>query len=186
MKLVGKKSLIYWLRIPYTIYVIGFSLASLWILGLMGYYIITKNSNKFITIGEWENFSENHKNNEIVQFHYPFSKMVLATENTFEGIGIALLGLLTICFILYASLQLVNQFSKDNFFTYVAIKNLNILGFGMLILGTIYLIFDIANSPNRFDLTPPFFLAVIGIIILIIKEIFAKGKNIQEEIDLTI
>lgn len=186
MKIIGKKSLLYWLRIPFSIYVYGFLSLSFWLFCLMLYYLLTKETNEFISLSQWENFRDLTDNNEVIQFHYPFTKMVLAAENSIEGIVIAFLGLGTICFILFISLQLVNQFSKESIFTSETIKNLNILGFGMLFIGVFYLFFDLMITPNKFDLTPPFFLSIIGIVILLVKEILARGKKIQEENDLTI
>lgn len=181
MKIIGKNSLLYWLRVPFLIYVAGFLLLSMWIFGLMIIYAITKKTNQFITESTW-----NNSETEIVQFHYPFSKMVLATENSLNGIGIAFLGLLSICFILFVALKLVFNFSKDDFFTSEAIKYFNLIGYGMIAFGIVQLAFDLITSYEKFDLTPPFFLALIGVVFLLIKEVFRKGKNIQDEIDLTI
>lgn len=180
MKIIGKNSIIYWLRIPFSIYIILFLTSSLWMFVLMGIYVIS-GPNQFISEATW-----NNSDVKIVQFHYPYSKMVLATENSVEGLGIAFLGLASICFVLFASLKLVYQFSRDNIFTGSALKYLSILGFGMIIFGILQLSFDLVVKPNSFDLTPPFFLVLIGIVILIIKEIFAKGKILQDENELTI
>ncbi|AQX04059.1 hypothetical protein BAX97_13120 [Elizabethkingia meningoseptica] len=187
MKITGKNSLLYWLRIPFLIYSFGFILINLWILILMGIYSVTNKTNQFISKSTWKPASiASEEKTEQVQFHYPLSKMILTTEDSFEGIGIAFLGLLSICFILYMAVKIVNQLSKDNFFTGDAVKFLNLLGYGMLSFGIIQLMFDIIVTPQSFDFTPPFFTALIGIVLLMIKEIFIKGKSIQEENELTI
>ena len=187
MKLLGKNSLLYWLKYPFGIYAVGFTLMSIWILGLISVYAFTNSTNQFTSIDHWK--TENHNqqtNSEIVQFHYPFTKMVLATENSVEGISLAFLGLASLSFILIIVFKILNELSKDNFFTENAVKNFKILGFGLIAFGTIHLAIDLFTSSQRFDLTPPLIFIITGLIFIFLKEIFAKGKKIQEENDLTI
>ncbi|PUB33489.1 Protein of unknown function (DUF2975) [Elizabethkingia sp. YR214] len=181
MKIIGKNSILYWLRIPFLIYSAGFILMSIWIFILIGTYSITDKTNQFISKSYLEN-----SDIESVKFHYPLLKMTLSTEDSFEGIGIAFLGLLSICFILYMAIQIVNQLSKDNIFVGNAVKYLKILGYGTLVFGVLQLVFDITVTPKKYDFTSPFFLTLTGTVLLLIKEIFVKGKSIQEENDLTI
>ena len=187
MKLLGKNSLLYWLKYPFGIYTFGFALISIWILILMGAYLITDTTNQFVSINHWESENNNgQKSSEIVQFHYPFSKMVLATENSTEGILLAFLGLFSLCFILIIVLKIIIELSKDNFFTYKAVQNFKILGFGLLFFGIIHLIIDLITSSYSFDFTPPFLFIITGFIFIFLKEIFAKGTKMQQENDLTI
>lgn len=181
MKIIGKNSLIYWLRIPISIYVFGFLIVSAWIISLMAYYSITQETNQFISIQKW---GENNK--EYLQFHYPFTKMVLATSNTLEGIGVSFLGLVTICFILFYSLKIIFEISKEKIFSSTIIKYFNYLGFGLIILGGVMLLFDLITSINKIDLTPSILFLIIGLVLLLIKSIIIEGKNIQDENDLTI
>jgi len=187
MKLLGKNSLLYWLKYPFGIYAIGFTLISTWILILMGIYLVKNQTNQFVSIDNWESKNYNdQKNSEIVQFHYPFSKMVLATENSTEGILLAFMGLFAVCFILVIVLKIIIELSKDNFFTQKAVQNFKTLGFGLLFFGIIHLIIDLITSSYSFDFTPPFLFIITGFIFIFLKEIFAKGKKMQEENDLTI
>ncbi|MCU7618285.1 DUF2975 domain-containing protein [Chryseobacterium sp. PBS4-4] len=187
MKLLGKNSLLFWLKYPFGIYAVGFTLISIWILILMGIYLITNTTNSFVSIDHWKSENNNgQKNSEIVQFHYPFSKMVLATENSAEGIMLAFLGLVSLCFILIIVLKIIIELSKDDFFTHKAVQNFKILGFGMLFLGSVHLAVDIFTSPQSFDTTPPLIFIITGLIFIFLKEIFVKGRKMQEENDLTI
>ncbi len=187
MKLLGKNSLLYWLRYPFGIYTLGFTLMSAWILVLMAVYSVTDKTNRFISVGHLKIENHSHqKNSETVQFHYPFSKMVLETENSAEGILLAFMGLLSICFILIIVSKIIIELSQDNFFTDKAVQNFKILGFGLLIFGVIHLTIDLLTSSYIFDLTPPFLFIITGFIFIFLKEIFAKGKKMQEENDLTI
>ncbi len=187
MKLLGKNSLLYWLKYPFGIYAVGFTLISIWILILMGVYLATDTTNQFVSIDHWESENNNgQKSSEIVQFHYPFSKMVLATENSTEGILLAFLGLFSLSFILIIVLKIIIELSQDNFFTHKAVQNFKTLGFGLLFFGIIHLIIDLLTSSNSFDLTPPSLFIITGLIFIFLKEIFAKGKEIQEENNLTI
>ncbi|RZJ49017.1 MAG: DUF2975 domain-containing protein [Chryseobacterium sp.] len=82
--------------------------------------------------------------------------------------------------------RIINELSKDNFFTENAVKNLKILGFGMLFFGSVHLVIDIFTSPQSFDTTPPLLFIITGLIFIFLKEIFAKGRKMQEENELTI
>lgn len=187
MKLLGKNSLLNWLKYPFGIYAIGFTIISIWILILMGTYAVTNSSNQFTSIDHWKSENNNgQKNSEIVQFHYPFSKMVLATENSTEGISLAFLGLVSLCFILITVLKIIIELSKDDFFTYKAVQNFKILGFGLLFFGCVHLAVDIFTSPQSFDTTPPLIFIITGLIFIFLKEIFVKGRKMQEETELTI
>ncbi len=187
MKLLGKNSLLYWLRYPFGIYTFGFTLISIWILALIAVYSITDKTNRFISINHWKIENNNHqKNSEIIQFHYPFSKMVLETENSAEGILLAFMGLLSICFILIIISKIIIELSQDNFLTDKAVQNFKVLGFGLLTFGIIHLTINLLTSSYTFDLTPPFLFIITGFIFIFLKEIFAKGKEMQEENDLTI
>ena len=117
MKIIGKNSLIYWIRFPFLIFVLGFVLMSSWIFILMINFIITKSTNQFTTKSSWNLLNKNQQtNSEIIQFHYPISKMVLATENSTEGICLAFIGLFSFCFILLFALKLIFKLSKDIIF----------------------------------------------------------------------
>lgn len=187
MKITGKNSLLYWVKYPFGIYTIGFTLMSFWILTLIVNYIITSNTGKFISINRLqENHGHLQSTNEIVQFHYPFTKMVLATENSSEGIILAFVGIISVCFILITVSLIINELSKDSFFTHKAVFNLKILGFGLIFFGAVHLAIDLVTSSHSFDGTPPLLFIVTGFIFIFLKEIFAKGKKIQEENDLTI
>ena len=187
MKLLGKNSLLYWIKYPFGIYTIGFTLMSIWILILMSIYAITNTTNQFTTIDNWKSENNNQQtSSEIIQFQYPFSKMVLATENSVEGISLAFLGLVSLCFILIIVLKIIIELSKDDFFTNKAVENFKILGFGLIFFGIVHLTIDLLTSSQRFDLTPPFFFIITGFIFIFLKEIFSKGKKMQEENDLTI
>jgi hypothetical protein len=187
MKLLGKNSLLYWLRYPFGIYTFGFTLMSIWILALMAIYSVSAKTNQFISTGHWKIKNNNHqKSSETIQFHYPFSKMVLETENSTEGILLAFMGLLSVCFILIIVSKIIIELSQDNFFTDKAVQNFKILGFGLLAFGIIHLTIDLLTSSYNFDLMPPFLFIITGFIFIFLKEIFAKGKEMQEENDLTI
>lgn len=187
MKLLGKNSLLYWLKYPFGIYTFGFAIVSMWIFILMAIYSVTDNTNQFISIDNWQSDNNNHKKKlEIVQFHYPFSKMVLATENSVEGISLAFVGLLSVCFILLIVFKIITELSKDNFFTDKAVQSFKFLGFGLLSFGIIHILIDLLNSPYNFDSTPPLLYIITGLIFIFLKEIFAKGQKMQEENELTI
>lgn len=187
MKLLGKNSILYWIKYPFGIYAIGFTLMSIWILSLIIIYTFTSSINQFTSIDHWKNENHNEQlNSEIVQFHYPFTKMVLATENSVQGISLAFLGLVSLSFILIVVFKILNELSKDNFFTETAVNSFRVLGFGLLFFGIIHLAIDLLTSSLKFDLTPPFLFILTGLIFIFLKEIFAKGKKMQEENDLTI
>ena len=186
MRLLGKNSLVYWLKYPFAIYTFGFTLMSIWILILMGTFSVTAKTNRFVSIDNWQGNNNYQTKTEIVQFHYPFSKMVLATENSTEGILLAFIGLASISFILIIVLKIIIELSRDNFFTEKAVENFKTLGYGLLSFGVIHLAIDLFIESKKFDLTPPFFLIVTGLIFIFLKEIFSKGKKMQEENDLTI
>lgn len=187
MKIIGKNSLLYWIKYPFGIYTIGFTLISFWILTLIANYMITGNTGKYISIDQWQKINDlQQNNNETVQFHHPFTKMVLSTKNSTEGVTLAFIGIIAACYILITVLAIVNELSKDNFFTSKAVFYLKILGFGLIFFGGIHLAIDLVTSLQSFDLTPPFFFIITGFIFIFLKEIFAKGKKIQEENELTI
>lgn len=185
MKIIGKNSLLYWLRIPFAVYTVGFIMSCVWIIGLIALYFISGNLNSFTSQSTWAN-----SNTEIVQFKYPFTKMVMATENTSEGILLAAVGLLSFSFILFFAMKIFNQLSKEEIFTKSIIKDFKLLGFGMIAFGFVTMILDVTDGFNfnkkSFDLTPPFFYILVGFILIFLKEIFVKGQRIQEENDLTI
>lgn len=191
MKIIGTNSLLYWLRIPFAIYVIGFIMSSLWMTGLIGFYIFSGSENRFIWKSNWEVPNNNETiASEIIQFKYPFSKMCLATENSTEGILLALTGIISFSYILFYALRITLKLSKDNFFTADIVKDLKFAGFGLITFGIAILLIDVTNGfskyYNSYDLTPPFFYLLFGMILIFIKEIFQKAKNSQEENELTI
>ncbi len=185
MKITGKKSLLWWIRYPFGIYTAGFSAASLWTLGLLATYFFTNKVNRFISLETLQN-SHHSKAYESVRFHYPYSKMVLSTENSTEGLLLAFFGLLSINFILIVVLKISIELSRDNFFTGKAVQNFKILGFGLLSFGIIHLLIDFLISSQQFDFTQPFIFIITGLIFMLMKEIFLKGKEIQDENDLAI
>ncbi len=183
MKIIGKRSLVYWLRFPFLIYVIGFTLSGLWIVSLMIYFLLT---------GKFGSVINNHRYNfdgqiqNVVQFKYPFSKMVLATENSTQGLLFALVGIISVIFILIYAYKIVNQLSKEIIFSKTIVGDFKILSFGIIFFGIIILLIDLTIESNKFDFTPPFFYILIGFLLLFIKEIFEEGKDLQEQNDLTI
>nr|WP_314495433.1 DUF2975 domain-containing protein [uncultured Chryseobacterium sp.] len=181
MNITGKNSLLYWIKYPFGIYTVGFSILSLWILLLMIIYTITGAQNRYISF----NHNQSGKN-DMIQFHYPFSTMVLSAENSLEGISLAFVGLISVCFILIIVFKISIELSKDQFFTDKAVRNFKILGFGLLCFGTIHFIIDLSTSSENFNLNPPLLFIITGCLFIFLKEIFAKGKMMQEENDLTI
>ncbi|UZT98350.1 DUF2975 domain-containing protein [Chryseobacterium fluminis] len=187
MKLLGKNALLYWLKYPFGIYTVGFISVSVWIFILMAVYSVTGKTNGFISIGQWKTgYIDHERQVETVRFHYPVSRMVLATENSSEGILLAFLGLLSICFILVTVLKIIIELSKDNFFTGKAIQNFKILGLGLLMFGAVQLIVNWLIASHNLDLTSSFLFILTGLIFMFLKEIFVKGKMMQDENDLTI
>lgn len=185
MKITGNKSLLWWIRYPFGIYTAGFGAASLWILGLLALYFFTGETNRFISSGAMENPADRNIQHA-VQFHYPFGSMVLNTENSTKGILLAFLGVVSINFILIAVFRIILELSRDNFFTGKAVRNCKILGFGLLSFGIIHTLINLLISPQQPDLAGPFIFIVTGFIFILLKEIFLKGKNMQDESDLVI
>lgn len=183
MKIIGKNSLIYWLKLPYLIYVIGFSLASIWIMGLMIYFLFTKEFNSYITSNKFQYDGELVNT---VEFRYPFSKMVLQSENSYESVVLALLGISSLVFILIQVYKIVNKLSKEMVFTKEIVSNFKTFSYGLIFFGLTILVTDITMGATRIDITPPFFYVLIGVLFLFIKEIFLKGTLLQEQTDLTI
>lgn len=185
MKITGKKSLLWWMRYPFGIYTAGFGAASLWIAGLLVLYLLTGETNRFISSGAVENAA--HGNiHHMVQFQYPFGSMVLNTENSTKGILLAFLGVVSINFILVAVFRIMLELSRDHFFTGKAVRNFKILGFGLLSFGIIHTLINLLISPQQPDLTEPLIFIVTGFIFILMKEIFLKGKRMQDESDLVI
>ena len=122
MKLIGKNSVLYWLRIPFAIYVAGFILSSLWIILLATYYLFTNNTNSYISknLIEKYKFDEGQKNElvvELINFKYPFSSMVVQTDNSTLSIIMTIIGLISVSFILWGVLNFINNLVKKNIFT---------------------------------------------------------------------
>ena len=179
MKIIGKNSLLYWLRIPFAIYVVGFILSSLWIFGLMFYHAFTQNYNSFITNRSIEHFKYDdddkvEKTLNLIEFKYPFTKMCVATENTAEGIVMAFLGLLSFSFILFFALKIVLKLSNDQIFSAKIVRDFKFLGYGLICFGIIHIIVDLVTSVNRFDISSPFFYILTGLVLIFLKEIFYK------------
>lgn len=185
MKIIGKRSLLWWARYPFGIYTIGFSITSIWILGLMLIYFFTHQTNRFISPASGQN-EGNGLSSGNIRFHYPFTQMTLNTENSPEGLILAFLGLLSISFILIVALKIIIELSQDNFFTAKAVRNFKILGFGLVSLGIIHLLIDLVVSPQQYNPAQPLVFIVTGFILILMKEIFVKGKAIQDENDLVI
>ena len=191
MKLVGKNSVLYWLRIPFAIYVAGFILSSLWIILLATYYLFTNNTNSYISknLIEKYKFDEGQKNElvvELINFKYPFSSMVVQTDNSTLSIIMTIIGLISVSFILWGVLNFINNLVKKNIFTKNTVKTLTVLGLGLIILGIVHIIIEYIDKTHHYGIGTPLLSILIGIIILFIREIFSEGKNIQEENDLTI
>ena len=185
MKITGNKSLLWWIRYPLGIYIAGFGAASLWILGLLVFYFFTGETNRFISSGAAENAA--HGNiHHTVQFQYPFSSMVLNTEDSAKGILLAFLGVVSINFILITVFRIILELSRDHFFTGKAVRNFKILGFGLLSFGITHTLINLLISPQQPDLAEPFIFIITGFIFILLKEIFLKGKNMQDESDLVI
>lgn len=183
MKLIGTNSLVSCIKYPLIIYGVCFILSAAWIGGLIVYHLFSGNLNSMISVSE---IKYNTTSDSIINFHYPFSKMVLTTHNSTEGIQLALIGILSVCFILWYATRIISQLSNEEIFTIRVINDFKTLSFGLIALGIITLIVDLTMSINKMDFTPPFFYILIGLILSFIKEIFVKGKNLQEQTDLTI
>lgn len=185
MKIIGKRSLLWWARYPFGIYSIGFNMASVWALGLMLIYFFTHQTNRFISLssgqGEGDSLSSG-----IIRFHYPFTQTTVNTENSPEGLFLAFLGILSINFILITTLKIITELSRDNFFTARAVQNFKSLGFGLLSLGIIHILIDLLISPQQFNPAQPSVFIIAGFILILMKEIFTKGKALQDENDLVI
>lgn len=95
MNITGKNSLLYWIRYPFGMYAARFSVLSIWILLLMIIFTITGVQNCYIFFNQ-----DQSGKNDMIQFHYPFSTMVLSAEESLEGISLAFVGLISVCFIL--------------------------------------------------------------------------------------
>lgn len=191
MKLIGKNSLLYWLRIPFAIYTLGFILSSVWIVSLALYHIITGEKNQYITNSIVEKFKYDDEDNfeksvELINFKYPFSQMVMQTENNTLSIIMAIVGILSVCFILSGILYFVHNLSKETIFNKKTVHSLNILGLGLILLGLIHIIVEYIDKSHHYGVETPLLAILVGFIILLIKEIFVKGQRIQEENDLTI
>ncbi len=191
MKIIGKNSLLYWLRIPFLIYFIGFTLSSIWIIGLCIYYLITKNLTKYISIEKVEEFKYDYFKKmptiiEKINFHYPFSQMVVQTDNNTLNILMSVLGLLSVCFILYSILNFITSVTQELIFTPRTVKSLNVFGYGLIIIGLLHILVEYLDKNHHYGIGTPFLAIIIGLVILMIKEVFLRGKKIQEENDLTI
>ncbi|MDQ1097760.1 MULTISPECIES: DUF2975 domain-containing protein [Chryseobacterium] len=182
MKITGKKSLLWWLRYPFGVYIVIFAIASLWILSLIILYFFTEETNRFISLESLKNPGSSIA----VQFHYPFTSMALTTKNTYQSLLLAFLGLISINFILLTTFRIILELSQDNFFTDKAIKNFKILGFGLLAFGVIQGFINILISPQQPDLIQPFVFLITGFSLILMKEVFLKGKKMQDESDLVI
>lgn len=191
MKIIGRKSLLYWLRFPFAIYVVGFILSSVWIISLCIYYLFTKDLNKYITIENVNGIKYDYYKKvpiivEKINFHYPFSGMAVQTDNSILNIIMAVIGLLSVIFILLSILYFIINITQEIIFTSKTINSLNILGYGLIFLGIVHIIIEYLDKTHHYGIGTPFLGIIIGIIILMIKEVFVKGKKIQEENDLTI
>jgi len=183
MKIIGKRSFAYWARYPFLIYAVTFILSSLWVGSLMLYYLLTRDVNSHISEAT---VTYNNATHALVQFHYPFSGMVLAARNSTEGIVLALLGICSVSFILVYAFRIVNKLSTDRIFTRSVIADFKILSYGLIIFGLVILVTDILLEKNQSDFIPSLFYILIGLILSFIKEIFVHGKQLQEQTDLTI
>mgnify|MGYP000355485655 CR=1 FL=1 len=86
--------------------------------------------------------------------------------------------------------QMADLFDRNKSTISRHIKNLKFLGYGLIVFGISTLLIDITDGFSHhyksYDLTPPFFYVLSGLILIFIKEIFVKARKIQEENDLTI
>lgn len=174
MKIVGKNSLLFWIKYPFAIMAFSFVASALWILPLLINYAVAGNENRFTSIKE-----------QTVNFHYPLTTMVLSTENSAKGLLLAFSGIVSVCFILMASLKIISALSKENFFTQDAVRTLKILGFGLLLFGVSDFIINLLY-PHHFNISSSVLYSISGIIFIFLKEIFAEGKKKQDENELTI
>lgn len=174
MKIVGKNSLIFWLKYPFAAFIAIFIAGALWILPLMMKYVFTAEQNRFTSVEDLT-----------VNFHYPFTTMVLSTENSLKGLLLAFSGIVGVCFILIISLNIICALSKENFFTQDAVRNLKILGFGLLLFGVSDVIINLI-FPHHFNISSSVLYIISGFIFIFLKEIFAEGKKKQDENELTI
>ncbi len=123
---------------------------------------------------------------ELINFKYPFSSMVVQTDNSTLSIIMTIIGLISVSFILWGVLNFINNLVKKNIFTKNTVKTLTVLGLGLIILGIVHIIIEYIDKTHHYGIGTPLLSILIGIIILFIREIFSEGKNIQEENDLTI
>lgn len=183
MKIIGKQSLVSWIKVPFTIFAGIFCISSVWICSLAFSHAFagvnsSNISEKIYTI--------NQKTYSTLQVHYPFSNVILTMNDSKEGVLLALLNIITLSFSLVCASKIIHGFSTDNVFNSAVIKNFKILSYGLIIIGFITLCVDLILDNNHFDVTPPSLSIGIGITLLIIKEIFAQGNDLKEQTDLTI
>ena len=179
MKIIGKNSLLYWAKYPFLIYTVLFVFSSVWICSLIVYYLATGTLNSLINKG-----TANSAN--IIQFRYPLSEMVLATKNSTEGILLAFFGIVSICFVMIYAYRIIKQLASDAIFTNTIVSDFRIMGTGLIIFGIITPLIDLTIERNTFNYTPSLLYVVTGFILLFVKEIFAQGKTLQDQTDLTI
>lgn len=179
MKIIGKNSFLYWAKYPFLIYTIGFVVSSVWICSLIVFHLITGKFNSLIT-------DKNSNGYNVIQFKYPFSQMVIATENSTEGILLTLLGIGSVCFVLIYAFRIIRHLSGEHIFSTNVVSDFKILSIGLIAFGLIMLLIDLTVERNQFDFTPPLFYVVIGFVLLFVREIFAEGKMLQDQTDLTI
>ena len=179
MKIIGNKSLLFWVKYPFLIYTVGFVVSSVWICSLIAYHLITGRFTSFIIDKSLNGYA-------YIQFRYPFTKMVVATENSTEGMLLAFLGVGSVCFMLIYAYRIIRQLSGEHTFTANVVSDFGILSIGLITFGIVMLLIDLIVERNEFDFTPPLFYVVIGFVLLFVREIFAKGKTLQDQSDLTI
>ncbi|MBL1219446.1 DUF2975 domain-containing protein [Chryseobacterium sp. L7] len=183
MKIIGKHSLVSWIKVPLSIFAGIFCISSIWICSLAF-------SHAFAGISG-SNISEridtiNEKTYNTLQVHYPFSNMVLTMNDSKEGVLLALLNIISLSFSLVCASKIINGFSTEHIFSSRVIKDFKILSYGLILLGFITLLIDLALDSTHFDFTPPFLSIGIGVTLLIIKEICVQGNDLKEQTDLTI
>lgn len=179
MKIFEKNSILYWIKYPFLIYTVGFVVSSVWVCSLIVFHLITGNFNSLITKTGINGYN-------LIQFKYLFSQMVLATENSTEGILLTFLGIGSVSFVLIYAYRIILQLAGDHVFSAKVVSDFKILSIGLIAFGIIMLLIDLIIERSTFDFTPPLFYMVIGLVLLFVKEIFARGQVLQDQTDLTI
>lgn len=180
MKITGKNSLLYWCKYPLLIYVVLFILGSLWTCGLMIFYLISGNLNSFISV------IDAGVSSRLLRFKIPLLDAVIQTSDSVQNLFVTILGILIVCLVLLFVYRLLIQFTGDRIFTSKVVRDIKILGIGIIAYGIAMVLQMIFSGVHQMNITSPLIYILVGIVLLFIKEIIGKGKILQDQTDLTI